>query len=304
MQHESVLLCEAVDHLVINPDGVYLDCTGGAGGHSQEILKRLSARGRLWVCDYHKETAEALKAKFVSDKRVTVVSSRFSRIFDNLNFSFDGILADFGISSPQLDDKRLGIGFLLEDIFLDMRLDDSLLETAADILKTHSEAELADLFFQLGGERGSRKIARAIVADREKDIFYDTTSSLRDLCARVLGRYYRGKKIHPATKVFQALRIAVNCELDEIKALLEQAPKKLNLNGRLVLISFHAGEDALVKACFRKLAETEDYEMPFRKSLKPSREETLRNPRARSARLRVLAKGKTQKYSKKGGAYE
>lgn len=286
--HDSVLLKEAINLLCVNPDGFYLDCTGGMGGHSQELRARLSSKGRLWICDYHEETVKTLRERFNNDSRVCVVHSRFSAIFDNLNFPFDGILADFGISSPQLSDAELGIGFSMDGAPLDMRIDSSIEETAADVLKKSSEEELANIFFHFGGERASRKIAAAIVYDRKKGKVYETTDALRDLCSRVLGRYYRNKKIHSATKVFQGLRIAVNKELDEITQLLDQAPARLKCCGRLVLISFHAGEDALVKKRFKELSQTKEFFLPIKKAIQPDREEILQNPRSRSAKMRVL----------------
>ncbi len=288
--HESVLLSTTTDILCHNKDGHYLDCTGGLGGHSAEILTRLSDKGRLWICDYHIESVEKLKARFADDKRVEVIHSRFSKIFDNLVFPFDGILADLGISSMQLSDQNLGIGFLLEDAPLDMRIDKGLETSAANLLETWDETELADTFYYYGGERFSRKIAAAIVMDRKKGTHYTTTNELRDLCSRVLGRYYYKKKIHPATKVFQALRIAVNSEIDELKQLLQTAPTKLNPNGLLCIISFHSGEDRLVKKTFKELSKTEDYNLLYKKAHKPDADEIKSNPRARSARLRTLIK--------------
>lgn len=287
-QHVPVLLDEVIEALDIQKDGTYLDCTGGYGGHSAEILARLSPKGELVICDYHRPTVDILKQKFASHTNVTVMWSRFSEIFDKTELCFDGILADFGISSPQLDDGELGIGFLKDDAPLDMRIDDTLTESASDILKTWSEEELADLFFYQGGETGARKLARAIVSDRKENKFFETAGALRDLCARVLGKYYRSRKIHAATKVFQALRIVVNRELAEVEALLKSAPHKLNPKGRLVLISFHSGEDRLVKTQFRELAMKDDFELLPRKAIQPSDEELKRNPRARSAKMRVL----------------
>lgn len=282
------MLKPTVDFLVQNPGGAYLDCTGGMGGHAAEILARLNEKGRLWICDYHQKTADQLKQKFAADARVTVLSTRFSQIFETLNLSFDGIVADLGISSPQLEDPELGIGFLVEDAPLDMRLDATLSVTAADLLEDTPEEELANIFYNYGGETASRKLAKAIVDDRHNGKLYQTTSSFRDLCARVLGRFYRGKRIHPATKVFQALRIAVNKELEELASLLKQAPQRLSVQGRLCVIAFHSGEDRLVKNTFRELALTEKFTMPVRKSTKSTREEIENNPRARSARLRIL----------------
>ncbi len=282
-----MLLTEVVEFLVTDVNARYLDCTGGFGGHSQAILEKLAADSELWIADYHKPTAEKLKIKFLSENRVRVLNERFSVIFDNLVPPFCGILADFGISSPQLEDPTLGIGFS-SDAPLDMRIDSSLTLSATDILQTHSEEEIANIFYNFGGERASRRLARAIVHDRDIDKFYTTTTELKLLCERVLGKFYRGKKIHPATKIFQALRIAVNRELEEVQMILEKAPGFLSVGGRLVLISFHEGEDRLVKTAFKALEATGQYRRITRKAVQPSDAELQQNPRARSARLRVL----------------
>lgn len=293
--HVPVLLGETLEALDIKPGGFYLDATGGLGGHSAEILARLGDSGRLLVCDYHEGAAEGLRRRFAADARVNVARSRFSKIFDSLQApfagGFDGILADFGISSVQLDDAALGIGFQLDGAPLDMRLDGRLEATAAELLATIGRDELADLFYRFGGERHSRVIAAAIAADRERGIFFATTDALRGLCERVLGRHYRGKKIHPATKVFQALRIAVNGELSEVESFLAAAPGMLKPGGRLVLISFHEGEDRLVKLKLRELAAGGEFSLPVRKSIKPGDAEIDANPRSRSAQLRILERG-------------
>lgn len=285
--HEPVLLQEVVAHLVTRSPGRYLDCTGGFGGHSQAILEKLTQDSEMWIADYHKPTAENLRLKFLSDKRVHVLNERFSMIFDNLVPPFHGILADFGISSPQLEDSRLGIGFNVEAP-LDMRIDERLQISAQDILATYDEKDLADIFYNFGGERASRKLASAIVYDRKINKFYTTTTELKLLCERVLGRFYRGKKIHPATKIFQALRIAVNEELLEVQKILEKAPYFLAQGGRLALISFHEGEDRLVKTAFKNLESTGEFKRVTRKAIQPSDEEIKNNPRSRSAKMRVL----------------
>ncbi|MCP5464029.1 MAG: 16S rRNA (cytosine(1402)-N(4))-methyltransferase RsmH [Deltaproteobacteria bacterium] len=288
--HVSVLLEETVSAWVTDPDGIYLDGTGGYGGHTSLLLKKLGSKAKVFVCDYHLPTAKLLQSKFAEDDRVTVFHQRFSRVLQEelLEKNFDGILVDLGISSPQLAEADLGIGFLLDDAPLDMRIDHRLEKTAADLLQEESEEDLADMFFYFGGERYSRKIAAAIVHDREKGVVYKTTSELRDLCDRVLGRFYRQKKIHAATKVFQALRIAVNQELKELELFLELAPQHLKPNGHLAVIAFHSGEDRMVKTKFRDLAMEDGFALPKRKAIKPSAEEIDQNPRARSARLRVL----------------
>jgi 16S rRNA (cytosine1402-N4)-methyltransferase len=287
--HVPVLLEEAVKALVLRPDGVYLDATGGAGGHAAAVLEKLDEAGRLFIGDYHRPSVENLGRLFGNDARVTVRHVRFSRIFEVFDTQFAGILADLGISSTQLADQRLGIAFISDAAPLDMRLDDALHETAADILATRSRDELADIFFHLGGERAARKIAAAVASDRQKKAFA-TAGELRGLCERVLGRYYRSARIHPATKVFQALRIAVNRELEEIQSLLRTAPGRLAPGGRLVVIAFHEGEDRLVKTHFAQLVADGDFRQPHRKAVKPAAGELAANPRARSARMRVLEK--------------
>ena len=289
MKHLPVLLGPALDGLNIRAGGVYLDVTGGLGGHSAEILARLGSGGELVICDYHAPSVEWLRQRFAGVKNVRVLHERFSLFFDNQGLPFfDGILADFGISSFQLDEDKLGLSFSADDIFLDMRLDDRLETTAHDLLTQLPEKDLADMFYQLGGERHSFRIARALVHDRELGKLPRTTTELRGLCERVLGRFYRKQKIHPATKIFQALRLAVNHELDEIKKFLEKAPLQLKDNGRLVVIAFHEGEDRLVKTKFRELERTDDFTLPVRKTIKPDDDEIKQNPRSRSARMRIL----------------
>ena len=286
--HVPVLLNEVLESLAIKAGGTYLDVTGGRGGHSAAILAHLSEQGRLFITDRHEPAAKILTERFKSDARVKVLHQRFSQVFSNLDFVFDGILADLGISSPQLDDTELGIGFQATEAPLDMRLDQNG-ETAADLLAEWSEEDLAKIFFVYGGERGSRKIARAIVHDRNAKPFLKT-SDLSGLCDRVLGKFYRGRKIHPATKVFQALRIAVNDEMGELETFLAKAPQSLAPEGRLAVISFHEGEDRPVKMAFKKLAQEDAFRLVVKKVIAPSEAECAENPRARSAKLRILEK--------------
>jgi len=286
--HTPVLIHEVIQSLNIRSDGAYLDATGGGGGHSQEILNHLSKAGRLTICDYHEPSVARLKDRFTNLENVTVIHERFSRVFEIDEGPFDGILADFGISSPQLEDKSIGIGFQQEGAPLDMRIDKRLQATASDILKSYEEEALANLFYEFGGERFSRKIAAAIVYDRNIGKFYETTEALKGLCERVLSKHYRSAKIHPATKVFQALRIAVNNELKEVADFLEAAPERLKVGGRLALISFHEGEDRQVKVKFKELAQKREFFLVTKKAMRPGDGEILANPRSRSARLRVL----------------
>lgn len=288
--HVPVLLKEALALLQIVPGGVYLDATGGMGGHAERILQQLGNDGRLVICDWSAAAAGVLEKRFRDEDRVCVKHTCFTTFFDNVGLSFNGILADLGISSEQLKDPRLGIGFMLADAPLDMRLRDDAPITAAQILETRGENELADIFYHLGGETAARKLARVIVADRREGIFYTTTTALRLLCERVLGKYYRARKIHPATKVFQGLRIAVNDEMTELKNFLAVAPQHLRIHGRVVIISFHSGEDRLVKQQFKELVQTEKFVFPDARLIVPDRTEILINPRARSAKMRVVEK--------------
>lgn len=289
-EHTPVMPAEALQGLKVRQGGSYLDCTGGLGGHARMIKEVLSGTGRLVIAERHGESSARLKEMFAACGNVTVALARFSQIFDKVTGEFDGILADLGVSSAQLDDARLGLAFAHAMAPLDMRLDGLGTETAADMLKCLTREELADLFYHHGGERYARKIAAAIVADRERGASFATTADLRGLCERVLGKYYRGAKIHPATKVFQALRIAVNDESGELEALLNLAPQRLGPGGRMVVIAFHEGEDAPVKKKFRELAQSGEFTLPVRKAIKPADTEVRANPRARSARMRVLAR--------------
>lgn len=287
--HVPVMLAEVLEALQPKPEGSYLDVTGGAGGHSAAILDRLGSAGSLVVGDWSEKAVALLEKKFAHDKRVRVVRSGFSEILEKLEGDFDGILADFGVSSLQLDGDAPGIAFSRSDDELDMRLDNRKTARASDLIATWDAEDLAKIFYEYGGERGSRKIAAAIVMDRKEKPFV-RVRELRELCERVLGRFYRGAKIHPATRVFQALRIAVNDELGEIEKFLKKAPQRLVAGGRLVTISFHEGEDRQVKQIFRALAAGGVFALPVRKAVKPGEDEVSNNPRARSARLRSLEK--------------
>lgn len=294
MQHVSVLLKETVDGLVTGRSGIYLDATGGLGGHSSEILSRLDQEGRLIIADGDEEQVSFLKKRFEGDVRCNVIHSRFSQLEENLppeiRCKLSGITADFGFASNQLAESARGLAFLLDGP-LDMRLDKRREKTAADLVNGLAESELADLFFELGEERGSRKIARAICYDRVSKPF-ETTADLSGLAQRVLGRYYRNQKIHPATRIFQALRMAVNHELDEITALLDLAQGWLAPAGRLALISFHSLEDRKVKRQFQDWKQ-QGWKIITKKPLIAGEEE-LKNPRSRSAKLRVIENGSFQ----------
>ena len=276
--HTSVLATEALDALDIVPDGTYVDATFGAGGHTRLMLERLGPHGRTIAFD-----ADPLVASLApEDPRLTLIHANFRALAEELAERsvavVDGILYDLGVSSMQLDDGERGFSFR-SDAPLDMRLDPTHGETAADYIVSHDETDLADAIFRYGEERNSRRIARALKIKLPR-----TTS---DLAAIVAGTVHvRGKRerIHPATKTFQALRIAVNDELAALRASLDAAANVVRPGGRIAVISFHSLEDRIVKLFFREDARVRPL---TRKPIVPSDLEIATNPRARSAKLRV-----------------
>ncbi|HWW23070.1 MAG TPA: 16S rRNA (cytosine(1402)-N(4))-methyltransferase RsmH [Edaphobacter sp.] len=289
-QHVPVLLEEALEYLNVRPGGVYVDATLGLAGHSSAIAKRLGGKGRLICFDRDPQAMEAAKARLDEVKaelgdempEVVFVPKAFSEARAEIEpGSLDGLLADFGVSSLQLDEAHRGFSFR-SDGPLDMRMDTRSGETAEQVVNQEDENELADLIYEFGEERRSRRIARAIVRARP----ITTTAEL----ARVVSAAapaMKGDKIHPATRTFQALRIRVNDELGEIRTLLESAPSLLKPGGRLVLISFHSLEDRLVKDAFREASRNKVFEVLTKKPVVAGEEEERRNPRSRSAKMRA-----------------
>ena len=249
-QHTPVLLQAAVDGLNVRAAGTYLDGTFGRGGHAAEILRRLDERGRLLLIDRDPEAVAAARARFADDARVCVRHANFADMadWDLARDGLDGVLLDLGVSSPQLDQAARGFSFMIDGP-LDMRMDPSQGESAAQFL-AHADAErIADVLWRLGEERMSRRIAQAIVDARTEQPL-QRTLQLAQLIARVIGgRREAGK--HPATRSFQALRLHVNGELDAVQRGLEAACQCLLPGGRLVVISFHSLEDRLVKQFMR-----------------------------------------------------
>ncbi|MBL8297699.1 MAG: 16S rRNA (cytosine(1402)-N(4))-methyltransferase RsmH [Rhodanobacteraceae bacterium] len=299
LKHVPVMLAQAVDALAVRADGVYLDGTFGRGGHAREVLKRLGAGGRLLLLDRDPQAIAWARAEFGQDPRVKVRHGSFADLveWDATEGGLDGVLLDIGVSSPQLDDPQRGFSFQA-DAPLDMRMDTSQGESAADYLARASETEIADVLYAYGEERMSRRIARWIVERREQGQAVRTTAELAELCARAIAKREPGK--HPATRTFQALRIAVNGELDALERGLAGAVRRLRPGGRLSVISFHSLEDRIVKQFIRSQSQPP----PARRGLPPppqasltlralgnaqlpSAEEIERNPRARSAVLRV-----------------
>lgn len=299
-RHVTVLLQEAVTALQIRAEGTYVDCTFGRGGHSRAILERLGARGRLIALDRDAE-AEAAAAQ-LDDPRFTFVRAQFSAL-KNVVAQFalpplDGVLLDLGISSPQIDQAERGFSFRLDGP-LDMRMDASRGLSAAQWLADVEESDLREVLKRYGEERFAKQIARAIVAARaQKPI--ETTRELAEIVSAAMPRKEPGQD--PATRTFQAIRIFLNAELDELTLTLPQTLEVLAPGGRLVVISFHSLEDRIVKRFMRTAAQSDDLpaRLPVRhadvyapkmrtigKALRPSAEEVLANPRARSAVMRV-----------------
>ena len=289
-QHVPVLLEEALDYLNVRPGGTYADATLGLGGHSAAIARRLGGRGRLICFDRDPEAmgkAQARLAEVAAElgpEMPTVVFEprAFSEAGEAIaKGSLDGLLADFGVSSLQLDEAHRGFSFRSEGP-LDMRMDTRRGETAGQVVNQEDEEVLANLIYEFGEERRSRRIARAIVRARP----IATTAEL----ARVVSAAapsMKGDKIHPATRTFQAIRIRVNDELGEIGSLLGSAGSLLKPGGRLVLISFHSLEDRLVKDAFREAKDAGVLHVLTRKPVVAGEQEAMRNPRARSAKLRA-----------------
>ena len=303
-KHISVLLNECIENLNIKPDGVYVDGTLGLGGHSYEIASRLTT-GRLIGID-RDETAIARAGERLAPfaGKITLVHGNFSdtaSILDDLGIdAVDGMLFDLGVSSPQLDEAERGFSYM-NDAPLDMRMDRSEGLTAYDVVNDYSADRLNRIFWDYGEERYARRISAAIIAAREKKPV-ETTFELVDIIKGALPAAALREKQHPAKRCFQAIRIAVNDELGAISALMDTAPDKLKTGGRLCVISFHSLEDRIVKSgiAARENGCTCPREAPIctcgfiktlksvcRKPILPGADEIERNPRARSAKLRV-----------------
>jgi 16S rRNA (cytosine1402-N4)-methyltransferase len=287
-----VLVAEVVEWLRIRPEGVYLDATAGTGGHAQEIARRLTT-GRLVVMDRDPRALEIARERLKEfEDKVTLVHAEFSAIDKAASGEltgtklgpFDGVLADLGISSLELDSPERGFSFRWAAP-LDMRMNPDTPLTADEIVNYWPEKQLADLLYQKAEERDSRRIARGIVRARP----IRDTEHLATVVAGV--RKARGRqKLQPATKTFLALRIAVNREEEELEQFLSRTPATLNSGGRWVVLSYHSLEDRPVKRAFQRLAQERSFRVLTKKVITPSEEEIARNPRARSAKMRVAEK--------------
>lgn len=305
MEHQPVMLQPVLDALDVQADGIYIDGTFGRGGHAAAILERLGPAGRLYALDRDPEAVAEGRRRFTGDARFAIFHESFEMLKHvgercGIDGRVNGILLDLGVSSPQLDDPGRGFSFQ-QDGPLDMRMDNSRGESAAEWLAHADEAEIADVLWRYGEERHARRIARRIVSRRDTDPV-DTTGRLAELIREASPPTERHK--NPATRSFQAIRIFINCELDALTAALQQSVGLLARGGRLVIISFHSLEDRIVKRFMREQAAGKALPrgLPVRdghagrtmrligKAAKPSAAETDLNPRARSAVLRVAEK--------------
>jgi len=294
--HACVLPRETRELLALAPGQFAVDCTLGAGGHAEDLLRAVTPGGLLLGLDVDPDALSLAGGRLEPlaqnlGVRLVLARANFRGLPTVLAEHAAGrapnaILADLGVSSMQFDRPERGFSFR-HDAPLDMRMDPALPETAADLLRSRSEQELADLIFHLAGEHGARRIARRIVESRERGEPVETTGQLEHLVRRALK--VRGhRRIHPATKTFQALRLAVNQELECLAAFLDAAPETLAPNGTMAVISFHSGEDRLVKHRYKALASTGRFLLTGKSVMRPSEDECRANPRSRSAKLRGL----------------
>ena len=306
--HQSVLLKESIDALQIRPDGIYVDGTLGGGGHSLEICKRLSADGRLIGIDQDADALKAASERLIDySDRVTIVRSNFcdmKKVLREINLTFiDGVILDLGVSSYQLDTAGRGFTYR-EDAPLDMRMDQRQPQTAKDIVNGYSEMELYRVIRDYGEEKFAKRIAAGIVRERQKKLL-ETTGELIQVIKAAVPAKARAGGGHPAKRTFQAIRIELNRELDVLQDSLEDMIDLLNDGGRIAVITFHSLEDRIVKNIFRTCENpcTCPPEFPVcvcgkkskgtvitKKPILPGEEELERNPRSKSAKLRVFEK--------------
>ena len=305
--HYSVLLDECIDGLNVKPDGVYVDCTAGGGGHSARILDKLGSDGLLICIDKDAEALNACRER-LKGSNVKFVHSDFKRlpqILEELDIDgVDGILADLGISSYQIDNPERGFSYMAADAPLDMRMDTSQRLTACEIVNTYGERQLFDIILDYGEESFAKTIARNIVAERQK-YSIETCGQLVAIIDKSIPYSSRKKGSHPAKRTFQALRIEVNKELDGLDAFINGAVDLLNPQGRLAVITFHSLEDRIVKRSFNDLAtdcicppnlpicvcnHRAKGSLVNKKPILPTEKELRENSRSQSAKLRIFEK--------------
>lgn len=309
-QHYTVMKKETVDGLNIKPDGIYVDCTLGGAGHSEYLLQQLNENGRLYAFDQDQlaiDHAKVRLAPFVEKGQVIFIKRNFRYLAEALTEQgidkVDGILYDLGVSSPQLDEAERGFSYH-QDAPLDMRMDQNASLSAYEVVNDYEYGELVKIFFRYGEEKFSKQIAREIERVRQQKPI-ETTGELVEIIKDVIPAPARRKGGHPAKRIFQAIRIAVNDELGVIEDTLEQAIPLLKVNGRISVITFHSLEDRIVKTIFKEYSTAKDLPpgIPMvpeefqpdlkqitRKPMLPSEEELVENNRSRSAKLRIVEK--------------
>lgn len=314
-KHVTVLLKETVDGLNIKPDGIYVDCTLGGAGHSQYLLSQLSEKGHLYAFDQDERAIKHAKEfleKEISKEKVTFIKSNFRFLKQQLNelgiTQVDGILYDLGVSSPQLDEAERGFSYH-QDAPLDMRMDQSSSLSAREVVNDYTYEQLVKIFFRYGEEKFSKQVARLIEKKREEKPI-ETTGELVDIIKEAIPAPARRKGGHPAKRIFQAIRIEVNSELDVIGETLEQAISLLKPTGRISVITFHSLEDKIVKNIFKEYSTPQDLppglpivpveyqpdiKLVNRKPIVASKEELEVNNRSRSAKLRIIEKIKPER---------
>ena len=302
--HISVLYHELIESLNVSANGIYVDCTGGGGGHASLLLEKLSNQGRLIILDRDIDAVKRLNDKFAEDSRVSVVHSNFADIdkaLESCNIAkVDGIYADFGVSSFQLQEAERGFSFRKEGP-LDMRMDTTCGEPVSEVVNSYSESNLSTIIYKYGEERFSRQIAAAVVKRRAVKPF-TTTLDFAEVVKSAIPKKFHKKGINPATKTFQAFRIFVNAELDAVESLMSKISSLLKPNGRFAAISFHSLEDRIVKEWLHHYAapctcpdsfpvcvcgKEPEMKIITKKPIVPTEKEVHDNPLSRSAKLRV-----------------
>jgi len=288
--HKSVLEEEILAYLKPTAGHLYIDGTLGLGGHTRKILEKSGPDGKVIAFEWDSQAAIIAQRRLKDfGERIKIIPKNYSNLLECLKNEqishVDGLILDLGVSSLQLDKGERGFSFN-QDAPLDMRMDQSRQRTAAELVRRLSKDELADIFYNYGEEIQSRRIAAKIVESRKKEEIR-TTRQLASIVSAAIPKKYHPKKIHAATKVFQALRIAVNNELDNLVKLLNEAPMILKQEARICVISFHSLEDRIVKQMF---TNNPDYSLVSRRPIQASEREIFKNPRARSAKLRIAAR--------------
>ena len=292
--HDPVLLSEILTHLSPAPGQIFVDCTIGRGGHSYAMASRLGSAGLLIGLDADPQNLEFSRARLADAPcRVRLFHANFAELSDVLSAAeidrVDAILADLGISTNQLFDSHYGLSFA-QEMPLDMRLDPRLTQTAADLVNKMPEKDLANVLYELAQERYSRRIARKIAEARRTSPITSTERLAELVRSAIPTRGSAPQRIDPATRTFMALRMKVNHEMENLEALLRQAPGFLKKGGRIGIVSFHSMEDRAVKQAFRSAEQTGQLKILTKKPLCPSPAEEAQNPRSRSAKLRVAEK--------------